>query len=307
MSGKAAGAFVGMVALLLTPAAGAEVAGTTGGSGSAPVVEAPDAPAQTPPSGSGGTPASGRPALSVFEAAPGAAVSLSASRAVVRFQIRDSARRVRVRLAFVSLAGAGTKRVNLGRRRTGVVHSIRRSLPPGSYRVRLTAINPERRRLVRAIAMEVASPAPAPAAATNGLFPVKGPYDFGGPDARFGAARSGHIHQGQDVAAAEGTPVVAPKAGTIHWRAYQASGAGYYVVLDADGENYMYVFMHLRQGSVLVSKGDHVAAGQQIGQVGNTGSSEGPHLHFEVWDGVWYGGGHPIDPLPILKAWEAGA
>jgi murein DD-endopeptidase MepM/ murein hydrolase activator NlpD len=306
VSGKAAGAFVGMVALFLTPAAGAEVAGTTGGSGSAPVVEAPDAPAQTP-SGSGGAPANGRPTLSVFEAAPGAAVSLSASRAVVRFQIRDSARRVRVRLAFVSLAGGGTKRVNLGRRRTGVVHSIRRSLPPGSYRVRLTAINPERRRLVRAIAMEVASPDPAPAAATNGLFPVKGPYDFGGPDARFGAARSGHIHQGQDVAAAEGTPVVAPKAGTVHWRAYQAGGAGYYVVLDADGENYMYVFMHLRQGSVLVSKGDHVAAGQQIGQVGNTGSSEGPHLHFEVWDGVWYGGGHPIDPLPILKAWEASA
>ena len=135
----------------------------------------------------------------------------------------------------------------------------------------------------------------------------RAPYNFGGPDARFGAARSGHTHQGQDVAAAEGTPVVAPKAGTIHWRAYQAGGAGYYLVLDADGENYMYVFMHLRQGSVLVSKGDHVAAGQQIGQVGNTGSSEGPHLHFEVWDGVWYGGGHPIDPLPILKAWEASA
>jgi murein DD-endopeptidase MepM/ murein hydrolase activator NlpD len=295
-----------MVALLLTPAAGAEVAGTTGGTGSVPAVEAPDTPAQAP-SGSGGTPTSGRPTLSVFEAAPGAAVSLSASRAVVRFQISDSARRVRVRLAFVSLAGAATKRVNLGRRRTGVVHSIRRSLAPGSYRVRITAINPNGRRIVRATAMEVAPQAPAPAAAANGVFPVSGAYGFGGPDSRFGAARSGHTHQGQDVSAAEGTPIVAPKAGTIHWRAYQAGGAGYYLVLDADGENYMYVFMHLRQGSVLVAKGDHVVAGQQIGQVGNTGSSEGPHLHFEVWDGVWYGGGHPIDPLPILKAWEAGS
>ena len=114
----------------------------------------------------------------------------------------------------------------------------------------------------------------------NGIFPVQGPYDFGGKDARFGAARSGHIHQGQDVAAAEGTPLVAPKAGTIHWRAYQAGGAGYYLVLDADGEDFMYVFMHLRQGSLLVSKGDHVAAGQQIGQVGNTGSSSGPAPAF---------------------------
>ena len=103
---------------------------------------------------------------------------------------------------------------------------------------------------------------------------MKGPHNFGGPDSRFGAGRTGHIHQGQDVAAAEGTPIVAPKPGTIHWRAYQADGAGYYLVLDADGENYMYVFMHLRQGSLLVSKGDRVAAGQQIGQVGNTGSSE---------------------------------
>ena len=53
-----------------------------------------------------------------------------------------------------------------------------------------------------------------------------------------------------------------------------------------------------------MSKGDHVAAGQQIGAVGNTGSADGPHLHFEIWDGPWYNGGHPIDPLPFLKAWE---
>jgi murein DD-endopeptidase MepM/ murein hydrolase activator NlpD len=292
-----------MVALLLTPVAGAEVAGTTGGAGSVPVAEAPALPTDS----GGSRPARSRPTLSVFEASPTAAVSVSASPAVVRFQIHDSARRVRVRLAFVSLAGAGTKRVNLGRRRTGVVHSVRRSLKPGSYRVRITVVNPNGRRTVRAIAMEVAPSAPEPAVASGGVFPVQGIYDFGGKDARFGAPRSGHTHQGQDVAAAEGTPVVAPKAGTIHWRAYQAEGAGYYLVLDADGEDFMYVFMHLRQGSLLVSKGDHVAAGQQIGQVGNTGRSFGAHLHFEIWQGVWYGGGHPIDPLPILKSWEAGS
>jgi murein DD-endopeptidase MepM/ murein hydrolase activator NlpD len=244
--------------------------------------------------------------VTIFDASQAVATD-SSSRALVRFQVGDAARRVRVRLAFVNLAGNGAKRVNLGRRRTGIVHSVRRSLSPGSYRVRITAINPRGRSAVRATTVAVAPPAPppAPAVAGNGIFPVRGPYDFGGKDARFGASRTGHIHQGQDVAAAEGTPLVAPKAGTIHWRAYQAGGAGYYLVLDADGEDFMYVFMHLRQGSLLVSKGDHVTAGQQIAQVGNTGSSEGAHLHFEVWEGAWYGGGHPIDPLPILKFWEA--
>jgi murein DD-endopeptidase MepM/ murein hydrolase activator NlpD len=246
----------------------------------------------------------GRPTLVIFDAAQATAVS--ARRAVVRFQVRDAASRVRVRLAFVSLAGTGTKRLNLGRRRTGKVHSVRRSLAAGSYRVRITAVNPRGKRAVRATTVEVAPPAP-PAASSSGVFPVQGPYTFGGAGSRFGAGRTGHIHQGQDVAAAEGTPLVAPKNSTVHWRAYQAGGAGYYLVLDVDGEDYMHVFMHLRQGSLLVSKGDHVAAGQPIAQVGNTGGSSGAHLHFEIWEGAWYNGGHPIDPLPVLKAWEAGS
>jgi murein DD-endopeptidase MepM/ murein hydrolase activator NlpD len=302
-----------MVALLLAASpALAETGGATGGTGSVPVIGGDSVPAgQVPAPATGGAtgpagvkPASGRPTLTVFDASQ-AAVPASTSRALVRFQVRDAARRVRVRLAFVSLAGSGTTRVNLGRRRTGLVHSIRRSLAPGSYRVRITAVNPRKRRVVRATTVQVAPPAPV--VASDGVFPVRGAYDFGGADARFGAGRQGHTHQGQDIAATEGTPVVAPKAGTIHWRAYQAVGAGYYLVLDAGGEDFMYVFMHLRQGSMLVSKGDHVAAGQQLAQVGNTGRSFGAHLHFEIWQGAWYGGGKPIDPLPILRAWEAAA
>ena len=59
--------------------------------------------------------------------------------------------------------------------------------------------------------------------------------------------------------AASGTPIVAPHAGTITWVAYQASGAGYYVVLASDGEPYNYVFMHMLKGSIVVKAGDHVA------------------------------------------------
>ena len=301
-----------MVALLLTASpALAETGGASGGSGSVPPAGDTAAPAPAPavPAPSGGATgpscasvSRGRPTPVIFAAAQ--ATAKAASRAVVRFQVRDAASRVRVRLAFVSLAGNGTKRVNLGRRRTGKVHSIRRSLAAGSYRVRITAVNPRGRRAVRATTVDVAPAAP-PAASSSGIFPVQGAYTFGGAGSRFGAGRTGHLHQGQDVAAAEGTPLVAPQASTVHWRAYQEGGAGYYLVLDVDGADYMHVFMHLRQGSLLVSKGDHVAAGQPIAQVGNTGGSSGAHLHFEIWEGVWWGGGHPIDPLPTLKAWEA--
>ncbi len=99
---------------------------------------------------------------------------------------------------------------------------------------------------------------------------------------------AGHRHQGQDVAAAEGTPVVAPWAGLVEFVRFQRSGAGWYVVLDGDGEDRDYVFMHLRRGSILVAPGQRVSAGQPIAQVGNTGSSTGPHLHFEIWVGGWY-------------------
>jgi murein DD-endopeptidase MepM/ murein hydrolase activator NlpD len=134
-------------------------------------------------------------------------------------------------------------------------------------------------------------------------FPVAGAFDWGSEGSRFGAGRDGHSHQGQDLAAAEGTPVVAPSGGLVEAVQYQAEGAGHYVVLDGDDEDHDYVFMHLRTGSIMVEEGDHVRTGQRIGEVGNTGRSSGPHLHFEIWVGGWYTGGQPIDPLPLLQSW----
>lgn len=165
---------------------------------------------------------------------------------------------------------------------------------------------PAKKKAARGQAKRPALPAPAPPAPTAGRhrFPLVGTYTFGGKDARFGAGRKGHTHQGQDMAAADGTPVVAPRTGTVEVVRYQASGAGHYVVLDGDGEDRDYVFMHLRAGSIVVTEGQRVRIGAPLGQVGNTGVSFGPHLHFEVWvGGGWYTGGEPIDPLPLLRAW----
>jgi murein DD-endopeptidase MepM/ murein hydrolase activator NlpD len=185
-------------------------------------------------------------------------------------------------------------------------------LSPGTYRARLlaSALGGPVAQITSVASATVtvrapAPPPPAPLPFSRGVFPVQGSYTFGGPDARFGAVRAGHIHQGQDVIAAAGTPVVAPVAGTITVRAYQAGGAGNYVVLHAaDGTDY--VFMHFQDGSTVVQVGQAVAPGEQIARVGATGDATGPHLHFEIWPDGWQKpGSSPIDPLPVLEAWAA--
>jgi murein DD-endopeptidase MepM/ murein hydrolase activator NlpD len=134
------------------------------------------------------------------------------------------------------------------------------------------------------------------------FFPVRGRHSYGEAGARFGAPRSGHTHQGQDVMAPCGTKLVAAQGGTVKYAAYQ-SAAGYYIVIDGvDGTDNAY--MHLA-GPSPFEQGDTVFTGQQIGVVGDTGDAEGCHLHFEIWTAPgWYDGGHPIDPLSALQGWD---
>jgi murein DD-endopeptidase MepM/ murein hydrolase activator NlpD len=135
-------------------------------------------------------------------------------------------------------------------------------------------------------------------------FPVPGTHNFGGSGSRFGAPRSGHIHQGQDVAAACGEPLVVTETGQVKVNAYQASGAGYYVVIHGALTGSDSVYMHLRAAST-APVGSTVYAGQVIGNVGNTGASQGCHLHFERWSAPgWYAGGAAYDPLPELQYWD---
>ena len=136
------------------------------------------------------------------------------------------------------------------------------------------------------------------------VFPLGDPHDFGGAGSRFGAPRGDRTHQGQDVSAPCGTPVFSAHAGTVKVNAYQASGAGYYVVVDgADGTDTVY--MHLQAPSP-IPKGAVVAPGTQIGANGASGSAAGCHLHFEHWTAPgWYEGGAPYDPLPELQYWDS--
>jgi peptidoglycan hydrolase-like protein with peptidoglycan-binding domain len=135
-------------------------------------------------------------------------------------------------------------------------------------------------------------------------FPLLGPHNFGGPDARFGAPRSGHIHQGQDVVAACGQKEIVDESGQVRVNAYQASDAGYYVVLHGGLTGTDSVYMHLAAPS-WAPVGTSVYAGQQIGKVGATGDATGCHLHFERWSAPgWYVGGAAYDPLPELQYWD---
>ncbi len=113
----------------------------------------------------------------------------------------------------------------------------------------------------------------------------------------FGAYRG---HTGADFRAGSGTAIYAVKSGTvvISTALRNNSGAyksyGEYVVIDHhDGT--MTLYAHMYPGSRMVSAGENVSQGQQIGKVGTTGNSTGNHLHFEVRIG-----GRPVNPEPYL-------
>jgi murein DD-endopeptidase MepM/ murein hydrolase activator NlpD len=156
-------------------------------------------------------------------------------------------------------------------------------------------------------AARAAQAAPAPRRESfwivHAVFPIAGPHTYGDG---FGVQRSGHTHQGQDVMASCGTPLVAVDPGKVKFVGRQSLAGNYIVISDEDGTG-DYVYMHLRD-KALVSKGDTVTTGETIGYVGRTGDATACHLHFELWPAPgWYTGGQAVDPLPSLKAWDAGA
>ena len=132
------------------------------------------------------------------------------------------------------------------------------------------------------------------------IFPVRGSHSYGDG---FGAPRAGHIHEGQDVLASCGTPLLAARGGTVKHNAYQ-SAAGNYIVITMQDTGLDAVYAHLKHPSHH-PEGSRVYTGQRIGVVGQTGDATACHLHFELWSSPgWYSGGHPFDPAPYLHAWD---
>jgi murein DD-endopeptidase MepM/ murein hydrolase activator NlpD len=86
-------------------------------------------------------------------------------------------------------------------------------------------------------------------------------------------------HNGVDLAAPIGTPVYAADAGRVIYSGWDNTGYGYMVLID-HGNGYRTRYAHLSW--IFPSYGAYVAKGEQIGKVGSTGRSTGPHLHFEV-------------------------
>jgi murein DD-endopeptidase MepM/ murein hydrolase activator NlpD len=145
-----------------------------------------------------------------------------------------------------------------------------------------------------------------PRALAAGPFsPVVGKYDLGEADARFGAWRNGHRHEGQDVFAKAGTPLVAVVDGVVIESEAESSplsgGRGNYLAIYSEPDDRTYVYFHMREPSPL-RPGDTVSAGDRVGAIGCSGSCWGDHLHFEVRVGRG-SEAKPIDPLPLLRRW----
>ncbi|AKG43230.1 M23 family metallopeptidase [Streptomyces xiamenensis] len=143
---------------------------------------------------------------------------------------------------------------------------------------------------------EVETPAAEPAPATGGwVSPIADGALATGYKVAGSMWASGY-HTGIDFPAATGTPVLAVGDGEVISAGDGGSYGNQVVIKHADGHYSQYA--HL--SSLSVSAGQSVSAGDQIGGVGSTGNSTGPHLHFEIRTGADYGS--DIDPLAFLRA-----
>ena len=121
------------------------------------------------------------------------------------------------------------------------------------------------------------APAPKPVAATQ---PTVGTGSLRTPLYGYVVTQNfWAYHNGVDLAAPIGTPVYAADAGRVIWSGWDNTGYGYMVLID-HGNGYRTRYGHLSW--IFPNYGDYVQKGAQIGKVGSTGRSTGPHLHFEV-------------------------
>lgn len=132
------------------------------------------------------------------------------------------------------------------------------------------------------------TPDSRPAGRTRWLWPARGVFTSG-----YGW-RWGRMHKGIDVANSVGTPILAAQSGRVTFAGWNDGGYGYLEeITHDDGSRSLYA----HQSRILVRVGEEVSQGQQVGQMGSTGRSTGPHLHFEIHAP----GLGAINPLALLQ------
>ena len=111
-------------------------------------------------------------------------------------------------------------------------------------------------------------------------------------------------HSGLDLGAADGTPILAAADGTVTVAEFSGGYGGLIIIEHTiSGQTVATAYAHMWQHGIHVSVGDHVRAGQHIGDVGSSGRSTGAHLHFEVRPGGT--NGEQIDPAAWLNQHNA--
>jgi murein DD-endopeptidase MepM/ murein hydrolase activator NlpD len=283
LSRIAAGALVLITILLLGAATAA-----------AQDVELPPAPPAAPPPAAAPAPPAPT-AAPAPEAAAARAAPLRLAIGSYGQAVRDLQRELRRRGLRITVDGAFGP-------------ATRRAVKRMQKRLRMRQTGVADARLLKRLGLRtraVASGGPPAAPGSSpylDVFPVAGEHSFFDD---FGAPRGQGPHQGNDIMAARGTPIVAVDDAVVHRLARAETGlGGIYVWLErADGVQYYYAHMNtIAEG---FDVGSAVAVGQVIGTVGNTGDARhgSPHLHFEIRPG----GGSPISPYQHLVAVDPAA
>lgn len=141
--------------------------------------------------------------------------------------------------------------------------------------------------------------APAPSAIPAGdyVFPVAGPNNF--TDDWLFPRPGGRYHQGIDLFAARGTPIVAIADGTLSRVGWNTLGGWRLWLRDTNGTEYYYA--HFDSFAPAAREGASVSKGTVLGYNGDSGSARGtsPHLHLQIHPG----GGGPVRPWPYVTSW----
>jgi murein DD-endopeptidase MepM/ murein hydrolase activator NlpD len=197
--------------------------------------------------------------------------------------VREATRTLVLSIALPAAAPGSAQGVEWdGRTRAGAV------APNGRYRFRVVAADGSAR---NAGSAELRSHA----------YPIRGRHADRGPIGAFGVGRNGgRRHEGFDVNAACGTPVVAARGGVVVRAGYDPVLYGNIVIVRGAHTRRDYWYAHLLRTPRLRA-GDRVGTGQRIGSIGATGNARtiGCHLHFEIRSRAT-----PIDPGPELHAWD---